>query len=92
MALVHYSERVDEPSSFGKYREHVGALRPPVGASIPPRRYASHIIMVSSILEPSSCLEEEMYDTLMEDDAKVDSMIATNESIVVYREMIVGLS
>jgi len=36
--------------------------------SIPPRRYASHVALVSSIHEPSSYLEEERCEALMECD------------------------
>jgi len=37
-----------------------------VRESIPPRRYASHVALVSSISERSSCLEEERCDASME--------------------------
>jgi hypothetical protein len=53
-------------------QEHVGVPRSSMRVSIPPRRYASHVALVSSICEPSSCLEEERCDTLMEDDVWVD--------------------
>jgi hypothetical protein len=63
-----------------------------VRVSIPPRRYASHIALVSSICEPSSCLEEERCDTLMEDDVGIDSMFVVDGSIVEYRDRVVGFS
>jgi hypothetical protein len=43
-------------------REHVGAPRSSVRASVPPRRYASHVALVSSIHETSNCIEEERCD------------------------------
>jgi hypothetical protein len=33
-----------------------------VRVSVPPRRYASHVALVSSIYETSSCIEEEICD------------------------------
>lgn len=33
-----------------------------IGACVPPRRYASNIVLVSSIHETSSCREEERHD------------------------------
>jgi hypothetical protein len=51
---------------------HVPTSRSLVRESIPPRRYAKHIALVSSICGPSSCLEEERCHTLMEDDVCVD--------------------
>jgi hypothetical protein len=35
--------------------------------SIPPRRYANHIALATSICEPSSCFEEVRCDALMEE-------------------------
>jgi hypothetical protein len=43
-----------------------------VRVSIPPRRYVSHVALVSSICMNSSCLLEERCDTLMEDDVEID--------------------
>ena len=40
--------------------------------NISPTRYVSYISLVSSSNEPSIYLEEEMCDTLMEDDANID--------------------
>jgi hypothetical protein len=54
-------------------QEQVGA--PSVRTSIPPRRYANHVVLISSICEPSDCFEEERCDALMEDDVWVDSEI-----------------
>jgi hypothetical protein len=48
-------------------QEHVGVPRSPVTASIPPRRYVSHVALVSSICEASSYLEEERCDVLTEE-------------------------
>jgi hypothetical protein len=36
-----------------------------VRVSIPPRRYANHIELTSSIYKPSSCFEEARCDALM---------------------------
>ena len=47
--------------------------------SVPPRRYASHIALVSSIYEPSNCLEEERCDTLMDNGVKVVSIIVVDD-------------
>jgi hypothetical protein len=85
-------EVLDESSTFEEAREHVGALRYLVRKNIPPRRYVSHITLISSICEPSSALEEERCDTLMEDDDGVDSMFVINGSVVDYMDMVVGYS
>jgi hypothetical protein len=55
--------------------------------SIPLRRYASHIALVSSIHEPSSYLEERRCDTY-----DVDSGVATNVSIAEYKDRVDGFS
>ena len=53
--------------------------------SILPRRYASHIALVSSIYVPSICYEEERCGgTLMENGVGIDSMIANTGSIIEY--------
>jgi hypothetical protein len=44
-----------------------------VRESLPPMRYSSHVSLFSSIYYPSSFLEEDRCDTLMEDDVLVDS-------------------
>jgi len=51
-----------------------------VTESILLRIYVSHIALVSSICEPSNCLEEERCGTLMEDDFCVDfnTIVGTN--------------
>jgi hypothetical protein len=51
-----------------------------VQVKIPSRRYASHIALVSSINEPSSCLEEERCDTLMEDVVGIVKFTCSSES------------
>jgi hypothetical protein len=48
-------------------KEHIGALNSSMRVSIPPRRYAIHIALDSSIYEPSSCFEEVRCVALMED-------------------------
>jgi len=50
----------------------VGSLRSEVSISIPPRRYATHIALASSIFNPYSSLEEVMCNSLMDDDVWVD--------------------
>lgn len=55
-------------------------------------RYASHIALVSSIFELSTCLEEERRDTLMEDDAMIDSKFVIDKSIVEYKDRVVEFS
>ena len=60
--------------------------------SINLRRYASHIALVSSMHEPSNCLEEERHDTLMEDNLKISSKFATNGILLEYNNRIVGFS
>jgi len=43
-------------------QQHVGAPKSSMRASVPLRRYASHVALVSSIRETSSCIEEERCD------------------------------
>jgi hypothetical protein len=49
--------------------------RSSMSVSMPPRLYASHLALVSSICMHSNCLEKERCDTLMEDDVEVNSML-----------------
>jgi hypothetical protein len=65
-------------------QEHIGVPRSSVRASVPPRRYASHVALVSSIHETSSCSLEERCDALMED-VEIDSRVAVDGSIMEYR-------
>ena len=44
----------------------------------------------NGVNKPSSCLEEEKCDALMEDDAEIDYRIAVDGSIVEYRDMVDG--
>ena len=92
ITCVHYSEIMDEFYGFEKDQNNVGAPKYLVRESIPPRRYASHIALVFSICEPSSSLEEESCDTLMEEDAKVSSSTTIDGRIVEYRDKVIGFS
>ena len=58
--------------------------------SIPSRKYASHIILDSSICEPFRYLKDERCDTLMEDHANIDSKFIVDESIAKYMHRVVG--
>jgi hypothetical protein len=58
--------------------------------SISSRRYASHVALVSSIHEPSNCLEEERCDTWMEYDGGIDSKFSIDGSVVEYKGRLVG--
>jgi hypothetical protein len=60
--------------------------------SIPPKRYSSHVALVPSIHEPFGCLEEEMCDTFVEDDANIDPRFVIDGSVVEYMDMIDGFS
>jgi hypothetical protein len=82
MVLVNSIEILNDPSSFREAQEQVGVLGSLVRVSIPPRRYGSQIALVSSICESSNCLEEEKHDTLMEDDARIDSRSLVDGIIV----------
>lgn len=66
--------------------------RSSVRVSIPPRRYASHVALVSSIYMPFNCIEKERCDTLMEDDAEIDSRFVANGGIIEYKERVNGFS
>lgn len=61
-------------------QEYVEAPKPSMRVSIPPRRYASHIVLVSSNCEPSNYLNEERCDDLVKEYdvwlTMVDLMIA----------------
>jgi hypothetical protein len=67
-------------------------LRYSIRENIPPRRYARHVALFSSIYEPSSCLEEETFDTLMEDDVEIDTRIIMDGSIIEYKDRVDGIS
>jgi hypothetical protein len=60
-----------------------------VRISVPPRRYVSHVALVSSIRETSSCSLEERCDTLMEDDVEIDSRFVVDGSIVEYKGKVI---
>jgi hypothetical protein len=60
-----------------------------VRESIPPRRYVSHVALVSSIYIPSGSLEERC-DILMEDDAKIDFKYAANGIVIEYKDTVDG--
>jgi hypothetical protein len=63
-----------------------------VRESIPPKEYTHHVAFVSFIYMPFGCLEEERCDTLMEDDANIDSNVANYGNIIEYRDRVVGFS
>jgi hypothetical protein len=70
-------------------REHVGAPRSLVKVSVPPRRYASHVALVSSIyMTFQLSIEQERCDTLMEDDVEIDSRFAAEWEFVEYRDRV----
>lgn len=57
-----------------------------VRVSVPPRRYASHVVLVSPIHEISSCSLEDRCDALIED-VEIDSKVVPNGSFMEYEAM-----
>jgi hypothetical protein len=76
--LPQHTRDQDSSENLQEAREHGGVPRYLVTRSIPPRIYASHISLVSSIWELSSCLEEKRCDALVEDDVWVNFNTTTD--------------